>query len=116
MAFKFIVNSIMVPGDKPIDVHNIMELIQVYDEKDLDKAISYCKHESDKDRPNYKIDVETVFEEHAAYKSIGQRLREKGTSFGNVPYAKYIVRIEILLNGQVDKHIFIKTITFHNIL
>lgn len=116
MAFKFIVTSVLVNNPDKIRIDDIMPSVAVYDECDLDKAIAYCKHDSDKDNLEYKIDVEVIVEEHDAYKAVAGRLKAKGNKFGNVPYAKYIVRVEHKLeSGSVLKSCFIKTITFHNI-
>ena len=116
MAYSFIVTTILVNNPDKITVNDIIPFVAVYDEADLAKAIAYCKLESDKDNPKYKIDVEIEYEEHPAYKAAAEKLKAKGNKFGNVPYAKYIVRVEHELeSGNVLKSCSIKTITFHNI-
>jgi hypothetical protein len=116
MAFKFIVTTILAKNPEKITIADIAPSVGVFDEADLAKAIAYCKFDADKDKPNNKITVETVYEEHPAYKAAAERLKAKNTTFGNVPYAKYIVYIEnTLKSGGVIKTWFISTITFHNI-
>ena len=116
MAFKFIVVTILVNNPDKITVNDIMPSVGVFEDADLAKAIAYCKFDADKDKPNNKITVETVYEEHPAYKACADRYRETDAKCRNIPYAKYIVYTETTLaSGNVLKSCFISTITFHNI-
>lgn len=117
MACKFIVSTVSLFGDgSDIKLNDIYPTSFIYDEQDLNKAIAYAKFDADKEKPNYKIEVETVFEEHMAYKTCAEKFKANGKPFGNIPYAKYIVRTECVFDDHVRKSVHISLITFHNII
>lgn len=116
MAYKYIVSTLIVKDIKNVNVEELSPVITVYDEVDLDKAKSYCKSESDINNPDYKIDVNIVYEEPKNYQRIYEGGKKSTHQFFNIPYARYIVRIEYLDPNFRNVLYSIRTITLNNIL